>query len=208
MKKLSALTCTLSVLILVLVLASAQAIAAPNEHLDWGAQLHSGASSCPSGTLVINVVHKVTSDDDSGFGGYWATDEYVRKINVVRTADGTYCATVSYQGSFTSYAGTSPSGTSVVGADVVGTFEGGYVSTLFTGVLKDPPDFRAKGSIGTFDYGCDGSGNCSTLFSWRDAYFTSTAGFDFSWWGWIYHGGSNGTWVNQIGGSSGDITGN
>ena len=26
------------------------------------------------------------------------------------------------------------------------------------------------------------------------------------WWGWIYHGGNNGAWVNSSAGNQGDIT--
>jgi hypothetical protein len=42
---------------------------------------------------------------------------------------------------------------------------------------------------------------------WLTLYFSSTSGFNLDWWGWIYHSGSNGTWVNAISSSSGDITG-
>lgn len=203
--------------VLILGLVATDAAAGP-DRLNWGAALHAGATSCPSGTLVINVVQKVAGDTDSGFGGGWATDDFVRQIKVVQVSGTTFCATVKYQGNFTTYEGPSPSGTATVGADVVGTFEGGYTSTIFTGTLDPTPQvvggtyvgtpLRTKGSVGTFDYGCDVTFNCPGYFSWVDAYFTTSAGFDLSWWGWIYHGGNNGTWVNQIDGSTGDITGN
>src|SRR6266571_6980942 len=83
----------------------------PSDHLNWGQQLRSGPSECPSGPLVINVVQKVVNDDDSGVAGNaWAFDDFVRQIKVVDTGGGTFCATVSYQGSFTTIAGTSPGG--------------------------------------------------------------------------------------------------
>ena len=51
------------------------------EHLDWGAQLHSGASACPSGPVVVNVVQKVVNSVDSGTAGnFWAFDDYIRHI--------------------------------------------------------------------------------------------------------------------------------
>lgn len=183
------------------------------EHLDWGAQLHSGPSSCPSGPFVVNVVQKVVNSVDSGTTRpVWAFDDYVRQIQVVDTGSG-FCATVKYQGSFTSVAGDSPGAAytaRTIGDGVVGTFEGGYVSTLFTGTLK--PDVRTKGSIGIFDYQCDTSGNCPGFVSWPSLFFDSLAGFDIgAWWGWVYHAGNNGSWQNACpacGGNSGDITGN
>ena len=193
------------------VLSTALAVAAPNEHLDWGRQLHSGASSCPSGTLVINVVQKVVNDIDSGTNGnYWAYDDLVRQIQVVQTGPGTFCATVTYQGSFTTVAGYSPqaattSGT--VGDGVVGTFEGGYVAT-FTASLIDPATTKRKGSIGFYDYGCDATtGSCLAYVDWTTLYFTGVSGFDQPWWGWVYHGGNNGSWTNASTGNSGDIIG-
>ncbi|MBI4283183.1 MAG: hypothetical protein HY663_01790 [Chloroflexi bacterium] len=143
-------------LILLFLVTSAPAYSAPNEHLDWGAQLHSGASACPDGTLVINVVQKVLNDNDSGVAGNaWAYDDFVRQIQVVETAAGEFCATVKYQGNFTTIEGPSPNNTGTVGDGIVGTFQGGYVSTVFDATLKTAPLARTKGSIGTYDYNCD-----------------------------------------------------
>jgi hypothetical protein len=196
-------------MVLYLILVSPFAFATPSEHLNWGAQLNSGSQSCPSGTLVINVVQKVVNDADSGVGGNaWAFDDYVRQIQVVQTSSGTFCATVSYQGNFTTNAGPSPDNTGTVGADVVGTFQGGYVSTTFSATLTTSPTYRKKGSIGEFDYGCDTSFNCPGYVDWTSFYFTGISGFDLAWWGWVYHAGNNGSWINAITGNSGDITGN
>ncbi len=190
------------------LLTSVPAFGAPNEHLDWGAQLHSGPASCPSGTLVINVVQKVSNDNDSGVAGNaWAYDDFVRQIQVVQTGLGTFCATVRYQGSFTTIAGASPNNTGTVGDGIVGTFEGGYVSTDFTAALNDPPGARLRGSIGTFDYACDTAFNCSGYVDWTTLYFNTVSGFDLAWWGWVYHAGNNGSWTNSADGNSGDITG-
>ena len=78
-----------------------------------------------------------------------------------------------------------------------------------TASLKTNPPYDLKGHIGQFDYNCNQSGACRSIFDWLSTYFDSTSGFaDFTqnWWGWIYHGGNDGTWVNAINGSSGDIT--
>ncbi len=228
-------------------LASGPASAAPDpfpgEHLDWGYQLEGDAeTACPSGSPVINVVHKVTNDMDSGTGGnFWAVDEYVRSIQVVQTgvAPDTFCATVKYKGSFETVAGDSPGcdnvredghstckddkpppgdegdGTADLSAGVVGTFQGGYTATI-TGSLAASPGSRTKGSIGSFDYKCDPTtdpgdrSTCTGLFNWLDEYFASVSSFAFYWWGWVYHAGNNGSWVNAADppGNSGDITGN
>lgn len=162
---------------------------------------------------MINVTQKVLNDVDSGIcGNYWAFDDFVRHIKVVQTDTNTFCATVKYEGHFTTIAGESPGGASAcspvaLGEGVTGTFQGGYVST-FIGTLKSTPDKRTKGNLGTFDYNCDENANCPGYVSWRDLYFSSTSGFDCTWWGWVYHAGDNGSWVNAVTGNSGDITGN
>lgn len=194
----------------------ASAWAAPAEHLDWGAAVNGAA--CPAGTLVINVVQKVVNSVDSGTTRpVWAFDDYVRQIQVVQVGPASFCATVAYQGSFTSVAGDSPGASynlgGSVGGGVVGTFQGGYVSTAFTAILKATPDRRTKGSIAPDDHGCDASGSCPGALFWGDLYFEagSVSGFDLAWWGWVYHAGNNGSWQNacpECGGNSGDITGN
>ena len=183
------------------------------ETLDWGSALHSGPSACPDGSLVLNVTQKVVNAVDSGTTRpVWAFDDYIRQIRVVDTGSG-LCATVKYEGNFTSIAGDSPGAAYNLGGaiddGVVGTFQGGYVSTLFAGDLKS--GIRTKGSIGTYDYQCDSSGVCPGFVSWPGIFFDNLAGFDIGgWWGWVYHAGNNGSWQNacaSCGGNSGDITG-
>ncbi len=196
---------------LFLILIPLCAYGAPSEHLNWGAQLHSGSASCPNGAPIINVVQKVVNDIDSGTcGNYWAYDDVVRQIKVVQTGPGVFCATVSYQGKFTTVAGPSPGAapacTSTIADGVGGTFQGGYVAT-FAGALLSSPGARTKGNIGTFDYGCNAStGDCPGYVGWVSLYFLYSS-FDQPWWGWVYHAGNNGSWVNAASGNSGDITG-
>lgn len=181
-------------------------LAAP-ERLNFGKQLN--AAQCnPSGKLVINVVQRIINDADSGFTTpVWAFDELTRQIQVWQTGAKTFCATVKYHGSFVTIAGPSPMGLGTIAAGITGTLEGGYTAAI-TGTLKATPGASTRGNIGTFDYACDTAGNCPGAVFWADLYFdTADPGFDFSqpWWGWIYHGGNNGTWVNASAGSSGDI---
>lgn len=188
-------------------LSATMAFAGPKSvHLNWGSQI--SQSQCTSGNLIINVVEKVVNDLDSGYGGnYWAQDNEVRQIQVLDEGNGTFCANVSYEGNFTTFSGKSPSGNSTVDAGVIGTFQGGYNATI-TGSLQLSPAWKTKGSVGKVDYGCDQSGTCTNLVSWLDQYFD--AGYKVSslnTWGWVYHAGNNGSWVNANTGGSGDITG-
>jgi hypothetical protein len=173
--------------------------------LNFGTQLN--AAAC-GGTPIIQVNETVLNDADSGFGGNaWAFDNYTRHIKVFQLSDGSFCATTHYEGSFTTNAGVSPSGTSTVSAGIAGAFIGGYRATQFTGTLLASPAAKTHGNIGTFDYMCDPTFTCPGFVDWTTLYFSTTSGFNLDWWGWIYHGGSNGTWVNAVSGSTGDITG-
>jgi hypothetical protein len=146
--------------------------------------------------------------------------DYVAHVQVVELESGEFCATVQTEGSFESVGGDGPGcvNDSSCGvpegrleAGVIGTFKGGYTEN-FTGTFS-PGSNRTKGSIGTFDHACDPSssgGDCdgAGVTRWLSLYFTGVAGFDFDeWWGWIYRGGNNGTWVNAIDGNDGNITG-
>ncbi|HXG51772.1 MAG TPA: hypothetical protein VNN77_10245 [candidate division Zixibacteria bacterium] len=190
-----------------LLVLGGQVMAAPSIHLSWGSQVNPGQCDGASGKLVINVTHQVTGDIDSGVGGnYWAYDDYNKHIQVWQTDTNTFCADVRYLGSFVTVAGRSPQNTDTIAAGIEGTFEGGY-RAIIIGTLDPDPLYRTRGSIGKFDYGCDAvTGNCVNLFSWPDTYFASYSSFNLDWWGWVYQGGSNGTWVNSIDGNQGDIT--
>jgi hypothetical protein len=175
-------------------------------------------SQCPNGPLVLNVTEKISGDADSGTAStVWAFDDYVRHIQVVEVGAGSYCATLSYQGNFTTEAGPSPQAATTggtVGEGVVGNFDGGYVAT-FTGTQNANPSvngvaLKTKGSIGKFDYACDDTGACPGYFDWVAVFFgpDADASFTYSSWGWTYHTSSNGTWINASSGNLGDITGN
>src|SRR5260370_24269480 len=117
-------------ILLFVLIAVSPAFAAPSERFNWGQEMNSGPSPCPSGPPVINVVQKVVNDDDSGVAGNaWALDDFVRQIKVVDTGGCTFCATVSYQGSFTTLAGPRPVNTGTDTHCHAGTFEGGGPAT-------------------------------------------------------------------------------
>ncbi len=185
-------------------------LASPPERINSGTQLNAGECDPSAGTLVINVVQRITGDIDSGEGGnYWATDEYSRHIQVWQVGPTTFCAVVKYTGSFSTVEGASPGNTGTLSADVTGTMEGGYRAVI-TGTLKSSPiaPWKTKGNVGSFDYACDPqTGGCTGRVTWTDKYFEAGYAFGYSWWGWNYHAGNNGSWVNSSDGNSGDITG-
>ena len=190
------------------VLLAGTALAKP--HLN-GTQLNAAqCSPGPNSKLVLNIVFQVTNDADSGISGYWAMDSYTKHVQVWDQTGGTFCAIVKYDGSFTSVAGVSPASTNTIGAGVTGTMEGGY-SMILSGATFSPGIKRTKGNIGTKDIGCsiDNYGNAigCTYYSWIADYFPG-ASFAYSYSGWTYNAGDNGTWINASTGNSGDITGN
>ena len=198
---------------LVLAVVLPQVVMAAPYYLNWGSQVNVGQCDAVVGAkpLVINVTSQVTNDGDTWFGpGFWALDSFNKHIQVWDLGSGTYCAVVRYQGSFVT-TGTpvgpmgSPSAPLLPGVE--GSVEGGY-RAIITGVLNPNTGKKTKGNIGTFDLGCQSDGTCApNPFDWLATYFGSGAGFTYEWWGWIYRAGNNGTWVNAISGSYGNITG-
>jgi hypothetical protein len=208
------------------MLTSPQASAAPGPHLNVGHNLRASETSCPSGRKLLNIVYKITNSVDSGTGTndsgapWWATIDYVAQVQVVELGPNEFCATVKDQGSFETVGGDGPGCANdascgqpedQVEAGVIGTVHGGDTEN-FTGTFT-PGGNRTKGSIGTFDHNCDPStpgGDCdgAGVTRWLGLYFTGATDFNFDeWWGWVYHAGNNGTWVNAIDGNDGNITG-
>jgi len=189
------------------LVASAQA-----PSLNWGN--HVTPARCPT---EINVTRKVENDNapfsaiDPGSGA-WAVRDFNQHIQVWQvgvvvdpppTGGERFCALVRYQGSFATPGDASSPGRNddSVTKGVDGSFEGGYL-LVFTADERTSPAFKTQGHIGTFD-GPIG------LYDWLQYYFTNsnvTATTIPTGWGWIYHGGNNGAWVNAISGNQGDIT--
>jgi hypothetical protein len=206
-----------------LVLMSSQAIAAP---LDWGYQLNAADEACPPGKKLINITRKISGSLDSGTGNsdygnaYWATSNYIQQIQVVEIGTDEFCARVTTRGDFESVGGDGPGcseedncGTADgrLEASVVGTFQGGATQIIY-GVFN-PGQNRTKGSIGKYDADCNPEtglcpgGGGSVFNSWIDDYYEAGFRRTYLWWGWVYHGGNNGSWVNATGGNQGNITG-
>jgi len=166
------------------------------------------AAQCNGGKMVINVTYKVMNTVDSGVAGnFWAYDQLNRHIQVWQMGPSTFCAVVEDKGSFLTNAGASPGNTDLDGiaAGITGTIKGGYVMTI-NEMLVSNPTYQTRGNIGTFDYQCDTVGNCPGAVNWIEAYFGPSPSYSYVSWGWTYHGGKNGTWVNSSDGNLGDIT--
>lgn len=174
--------------------------------LDWGTKL--SPPNCDAiGKPIINVAEKVQNDFDSGQGGNnWAFDSLNRQIQVWSTGNHNYCALVQYEGRYNTRAGLSPGNTGTVTEGLKGSFQGGY-KAIITGTLLTSSEWPTKGNVETVDYKCNIDSSCPGYIDWVGQYFTYT-GFDQPWWGWIYHGGSHGTWINSSNGNFGDIIGN
>ena len=115
-----------------------------------------------------------------------------------------FCALVRYQGSFLATGTSDPNGGATLDAGVDGTFEGG--DRL---VFNADENFTAptRGHVETVAVSAGAT-------DWMQLYFTNIGVGEVpgipvpEWWGWVYHGGHNGTWVNAAGGNvQGNITG-
>ena len=210
---------------IVLLLAAPVAAHAQTPSLNWGSQVN--ASRCPTDQgyryLEINVTRKVELDVAPGAGNFdadqlapaapdgWARREYNQHIHVWKigvpggeVGSERFCALVRYQGSFLSTGSSDPNGVSGLAAGVDGTFEGGYRLVFNADEAFTAP---TRGHVETVAV----SGGAT---DWMSLYFInvgigSVPGIPApDWWGWVYHGGRNGTWVNAVGGNvQGTITG-
>lgn len=225
MKKYSTLVTI--ILIASLLTISGQAFAGSANNLNVGHQLNASETACPSGKKVLDVSYKLENSLDSGTGDndydtvWWAMIDYILQVKVVEIGENEYCATVKNQGSFESVGGDGPgcvndnncgSPAGRLQPGVIGTFQGGYTMT-FTSNNFNPESLRTRGSIGKFDHDCDpssGNGACDGdgVTRWRTLFFPDYSGVSWNWWGWVYHAGNNGSWVNKIDGNEGNITGN
>ena len=195
----------LRVVIGLLLLLTAFPLAATPDPFNWGSQVNAGECD-RSGAPVININRRVVNSVDSGEGGnYWAFDDYIQHIQVWAQPDGSYCVVSRFNGHFDGQAGqTSPGPTGVLSGAADGAFEGGY-RAIITGTLKANSGWRTHGNVGTFDYQCSIAGVCPGAVSWIDQYFDPGWTFTYEWWGWVYHGGRYGEWINSSDGNSGDI---
>lgn len=161
-----------------------------------------------SGTPLVNVHYTLLNDYDSATDGHaWANDTIDRRLEIWQVGPDSYCAAVADQGTFVTFAGTSPTGSGEVSDGITGKLKGGYATTTFTGTFA--PARPTGGDLGTFDLACSSAYVCpGEAPSYLD-YFSSTSGDALAVWGWSYHTARNGDMVQQSASPSysGDITG-
>ncbi|MBZ0280929.1 MAG: hypothetical protein K8L97_09315 [Anaerolineae bacterium] len=191
----------------ILMMVGSQVMADPEDHLrlNWERQLN--PTQCDYvGSPVINVTYRVINDADSGeAGNYWAFDRLNRHLQVWLQQDESYCVLVQMEGRFDAVAGQrSPGNTGFLTGSEDGSVEGGY-RAIIHGALLSNPTWPTRGNLGTLDYQCDLSGNCPGAVSWPAQYFAAGYSFDYAWWGWIYRGEEDATWINSSDGNSGDV---
>jgi hypothetical protein len=168
----------------------------------------------PEGSkLVLNIVHKVISDEDSGNVGYWALDNYNKHVQVWQdpTDDTKFYVVARYNGKWQTFAGAlSPSAGVAENKDATGTMHGGYLATFtatgFTSTFgnigtKDYGGTKADVLLGTYVAGQTGP---TTPFSFLSTYFTGANGFTYDRWGWTYQYKTQ-RWDNFDFGTTGDI---
>ena len=179
------------------------------------AQNHAPNLGCGSGKLVLNIHYAVANDLDTGTqGNNWAFDTYTRTVRVWRKAPGRFCAASTYDGYFTTIAGTSPGGTTTIPAGIRGPLTGASTTT-FRGTQR--PGVAARGNLGLKDFQCtsaDTKGQCAGTYDWLSASFTSKdnfKSFKYVRYQFSYHAteGGKGTWSDRLVGgkyhSSGDV---
>lgn len=176
---------------------------------------HVNASQCDAkGAPVINIKREVKNSIDSGFGTgtWWAQVDYLQHVQAWETGEDTYCVISRFEMQFDAFEGQGTPGQpgdkredGMLEGDESGTSQGGYHAEI-TGDLKDNPDWKTNGFVGTQDYNCDKSGtaSCDGSVDLFGQYFNNY-NLSYEWWGWIYHGGKHGTWVNSIDFNAGDI---
>lgn len=101
--------------------------------------------------LMVNAVAKIMNDEDSGYQGYWAIDNFTLNVKIWMEPNETFFFALLYRGTATTYAGVPAPG-------VNGTENGtgiahfsGYIAGWFTGKLSTSE--ATHGFLGTFNYG-------------------------------------------------------
>jgi hypothetical protein len=157
---------------------------------------------CGGGKLVLSVSYHVVNDVDTGVqGNNWAFDTYNRSVRVWRKSRGRFCSASTYDGEFTSIAGTSPGGKTQLPAGIRGTFSGSSVTT-FRGAFA-PQGAPARGFLGSKDFACtsaDRKGQCSGTWDWLRDYFGGVSRFKYTRYVFSYRATENGkgTWKDSL----------
>jgi hypothetical protein len=160
---------------------------------------------------VVDVTQDVSHDLDVARGLVWALSSDHRRIQIWRVGENHYCVQRDFEGTFETFAGTSPNRTGTVSAGVTGAVSG-VDYAVFSGEFA--PQAPTSGYIGAVDFGCTSTGTCANRVGVGVLFFAN--GFQsihLDWGRFEYDGGSHGTFTIQAGRNgtqaitTGDITG-
>lgn len=141
-------------------------------------------SLCGKGTPAIAVSYGVQHDVDTGVrGNVWASVGYTRTVRVWRTAPTRYCSVSSYDGTFSSLAGTSPGGKWQLPAGIGGSFTGSSTTTFRGKLTLHGP---RRGFLGVKDF-------AAGTWEWMNDYFTNVTQFQYARYSFQYRATENGT---------------
>lgn len=210
MIKVKTFSITAIVAVLVLLAGVKTTMASPT-HDNFGS--FDNESIVPSGSnLILDIIYKVTNDEDTGLKGYWALLDYNKHIQAWEAPDNAIYFVVSYLGNWETFDGALSPQNGEPENNGSGTFKGGYTGTCM-GTFT-PGDNKTNGNIGSFDYGGtqadvekgtygNGQGGDTDAYNYIADYFTNCT-FTYLNWGWTYDY-KNQTWNNFQSGNSGDI---
>jgi len=195
-------------ILLLSLFASVGSVSAMPSHPTFGTFVNSAAIPAGS-TLVLKINYKVTNDEDSGFVGFWALDNYNKQVQVWQdpTNPNLFYVVARYEGNWNTFAGAlSPAAGLTESTDASGTFQGGWAGTFTATGMVSSPSYPTFGNIGTFNFGGTksdvllgtyGAGQTgpTTIFDWVNTFFTGASSPSLTQWGWTYHYKSQ-TWNN------------
>jgi hypothetical protein len=152
-----------------------------------------------TGTRVALVTLKVTNEPLVGLAGnVWATASYTKTIVIYRgSSPGSFCASTSDFGYFTTIAGTSPGGTGTISGGLTGVISRSTRTGWFTGNWS--PSVPTSGFVGSFAGPLD----------WTTLFFSDTSTIELTWSASIFQVAAHGCFVFRLdlGGYFYDITG-
>ncbi|HEX2275371.1 MAG TPA: hypothetical protein VHG90_16015 [Acidimicrobiales bacterium] len=158
--------------------------------------------ACDGGTLLTTVVYRFTDEQDvTTEGDVWALTSGIAKFRLYQLDENTFCATTTYAGTFTTFAGPSPAGTGTVPAGLRGRMAGQTV-VIFEGASYRPL-LPTRGYVGSFDANCD-QFQCATPIQFGRRYLEVTGPPALVSFRSVYVSRC-GTWVATSEGESGDI---
>lgn len=167
----------------------------------------------PSGvnSPLVYTFSSASGPDSGDCGNNWATDSYDATFVITPQVDGSYLVDKYVKGTFVTLVGVSqPNPASCPGTGqtggVNGTFQGVETWTVHAAGATTAANFDPTASCAT----CAGASSSETQNTdFTDAFFGSSSYSGVSTYDFVYHTGSNGSWIdsNTPNNNTGNITG-